>query len=1070
MADVEVMSSREDKYPVELYKRLGESVAAIRELAADEILTGLIKENNLLKWNQAIERLLSGVGSPQRTVRLGYSNLLGNVLYTIRDEMSTKQFCKMLAVDKIPMKEPNGTDRQVPGLQVLLAVHTYLSHNKLISNPKIASTDINSMFDILFKIAERATFVRELAFAILCNALITLPDRLVDSGLQFYIIRRLADEKKTYFSLEGVAVYLSIRSRTNFDKSLGQKKKNKYIYWNYANPLARSNFDMLSRIINEAQLNVRSPSLEQLTGTDESDFSYLQIHSWRKRRHCVWDAIANMYATPNTHNPPAAGTEEYKAETVPLQMIWAKVDSKYFVTELDYDNNDKCITGCNILAVFIRTVDLDYFNQLFTRNVSRELTMRDEMYAYSSNDRLRSFAVKRVAAAVKARCEEHPLDVPVTWKLLLSHVPTFDKNTLSALSSIVAEYSVDEALIDGTYNMLEDLYLRPTGQVLEHSARSIGDLRREIIGIVFQLLRSTRQRSFTSSTWRKSAIKLLVWTACFKTIDPTSELYAAPELAQPQVVLAKQRLESSMTFLIGENTQKPLADGDDHQLSWPYLTVQVLKELEVDKDRYTLVNAVDQTLIKKATKILNGLQSLKSGESTNPKVNLIEIFISLIVLFIYTGSAVNEELEDVIKFGSTITNDILKERSQNLKNHDNRARKNKKRKVNASESISSNLDCVEEEDLLEGNVGPVLVEMILAFSTKKSTVLKETCENLMKWFANLIDEEALQLFYNVLQAKENLSGQNELFDVQDDEVDVEHEDEEDEEDEESFDDEHASNSAGNDDDDSDSVSIDDTEDVGTAQSDTQNKNFEEALSQVLGVGDVSKKRKISGDNADSDSGSEEDMTDEQMLALDHHIAVLFKDRVSGSNNKQTIASRKKLEKQAKENVVFAKTRTLDMLNAFVRSFAGKTATGTANVSEKVGHLIISMIMPLLKLIKTTTHDGIRSRTYLFIRTEVSRAQFQVSHTDDIYELLTAVLNETAHTNGSTYTNACAAVAMFLCKLLYKSGAGKDHPEVLSKLMTIYTDFMKKWAMDKKLANSSNLFIEFIRWVEEERRK
>jgi hypothetical protein len=41
---------------------------------------------------------------------------------------------------------------------------------------------------------------------------------------------------------------------------------------------------------------------------------------------------------------------------------------------------------------------------------------------------------------------------------------------------------------------------------------------------------------------------------------------------------------------------------------------------------------------------------------------------------------------------------------------------------------------------------------------------------------------------------------------------------------------------------------------------------------------------------------------------------------------------------------------------------------------------------------------------------------------------------------------------------------------LSKLMTIYTDFMKKWAMDKKLANSSNLFIEFIRWVEEERRK
>ncbi|KAK9244110.1 DNA polymerase phi-domain-containing protein [Lipomyces tetrasporus] len=1068
---MQVMSSKENKYPVELYKRLGEPDAAVRELASEEILQGLINENNLLKWNQAIERLLSGIGSPQRTIRLGYSNLLGNVLYTLREEVSTKQFCKMLAVDKIAMKEPHGADRQVPALQVLLAVHIYLSHRKLVSNPKLASTDINNMFDILFKVAEGATFVRELAFAILCNALVTLPDRLVDSGLQFYIIRRLADEKKTYFSLEGVAVYLSIRSRANFDTSLGQKKKNKYIYWNYANPLARMNFDMLNRIINEAPLNVRSPSLEQLSGSDETDWSYSQFHSWRKRRHCVWDAIANMYAVPNTHNPPATGTEEYKAETVPFQMIWAKVDSKYFVTEHDYDNSEKSITGCNILAAFIKTIDVDYFSQLFTRNVSRELVMREEMYAYASNDRLRSFAVKRVSTAVKARCEEHPLDVPVIWKLLLGHVPTFDKNTLSSLSSIVAEYSVDEALIDGTYNMLEDLFLRPTGQVFENSARSIGDLRREIIGVVFQLLKSTRQRTFTSSTWRRSAIRLLVWTACFKTMDPTSDLYAAPELTQSQVVLAKQRLEGAMSFLIGENTPKPVAVGSNRPLSWPYLTVQVLQELEADKDRYTLVNPVEQTLIKKAKKILNGLQSLKFGESTNPKVNLIEIFVSLIVLFVYTGSAVNEELEDVIKFGTTMTNDILKERRQSLKKQDNSAGKNKKRKVNASDSVTSSLDYADVEDMIEGNVGPVLVEMILAFSTKKSTVLKETCENLMKWFANLIDEEALQLFYNVLQAKENLSGQNELFDVEDDPVDIE---DEGDVTEDSSEDEDASHSADNDDDDSDGMSIDDAEDVVTAQTDDQNKNFEQALSKVLGVGDISKKRTLPDDDAseysDAELSSEEDMTDEQMLALDHHIAALFKDRVSGSS-KQTIASRKKLEKQAKENVIFAKTRTLDMLSAFVRSFAGKTATGPTNVSEEVGRLMLSMIMPLLKLIKTTTNEGVRSRTYLFIRTEVARTQFQVSVTDNIYELLTTVLIETTHTNSNTYTNACAAVAMFLCKLLHKSGSAKEQPaEIMGKLMTIYSDFMKKWAIDKKLPNNSNLFIEFIRWVDEERRK
>ncbi|KAK9241440.1 DNA polymerase phi-domain-containing protein [Lipomyces kononenkoae] len=1081
------MSSKDDKFLDELYRRLGDSDATVRELAADEILTGLIKENNLLKWNQAIERLLAGVGSPQRTLRLGHSHLLGTVLYTIRGEVSTKQFCKMLEVDKISSKEPNGSDRKVPALQVLLAVHTYLSHKELVSNPKLASTDINSLFEILFKVAERAVFVRELAFAILCNALVNLPDRLVDPDLQYYILRRLADDRKTYITLDGVAVYLSIRSRTNFDTSLGQKKKNKYIHWNYANPLARSNFDVLSRIINGAPLSVSSPSIEQLTGTDHGDFSYLQAHSWRKRRHCLWDAIAALYARPNTHNPPAVGTEEYKADTVPFQMIWAKVDSKYFVTELDYVNSDKSMAGCNILSTFVKTVDIDYFNQLFTRNVSRELTFSSNDRL---NDRLHSMVTKRVADALKLRCQEHPLDVPVIWKLLLCHVPTFDKNSSSYLSSIVSEYQVDDSLIDGTYNMLEDLYLRPTGQVIENSARSIGDLRREIIGIVFQLLKSTRQRIFVSSTWRKSAIRLLVWTSCFKTIDPTSELYAAPELTQPQVILAKQRLESAMTFMISENTQKLVEDGGNKQtISWPYLSVQVIQELEADSDRYTLVNPVDQKLIGKARRILKSLQALKSGESTDPKVNLIEMFVSLIVLLVYTGTAVDEELEDVIKFGNTITNDILKQHRRKRKNQDKTTGPNKKRKVSASDSVTpSLLEFAKDDDVIEGEIGTILVEMILVFSTKKSTVLKEACENLMKSFANLIDEEALRLFYNVLQAKENLNGQNELFDVEDDEVDMDEEDEDEDEDEDdepdsvSSDDENASDGADNnsdDDDDggggggSDGVSIDDTED-GTAQATDQNKIFEAALGKVLGVGDVSSKGKTSNSatgHTDSDSESEEDMTDEQMLALDHHIAALFKDRVSGSDNKQTIASRKKLEKQAKENVVFAKTRTLDMLNAFIRSFTGNAATGKPTVSVEVGHLILSMIMPLLKLIKTTTNDGLRSRTYTFVRTELSRIQFQISPADDIYELLTSVLNDTAHTNGSTYTNACAAVAMFLCKLLYKSDTGQEEsPEVMQKLMTIYTNFMQKWASDKKLATSSNLFIEFIRWVEEERKK
>ncbi|KAK9464798.1 DNA polymerase phi-domain-containing protein [Lipomyces arxii] len=1043
----------ENKTLTKLFKALDQN-SSLYETNSFKILDYLKKENNRVTWNDALARLLNGVGSSTRTVRLVSSKLLGDVLYEMRDILSIKQFCKMLDPETENMQPPKPDDIDVPAFRILLAVHSVLTNKSLISDPKFSSTDTNHLLDVVFKVGQLAAFARELAYGILSNALMTLPYRVLDGHLQFYTLRRVSDDSKLDLYLEGITVYLAIRSRSDFHKYMTSGARTKDIIWDDANPLSKQHSVLLGNAIRDLATNIRCPSIEDLDGTDEAEWSYNQPNLWRKRRHYIWDSIAQMYS-----RPAAEPSRLPNRDTMPFEKLWKMFETKYFGAANRYETSDREITGYNIIAVFVRKVDISYVPQLFTTLILADMASRSG----DSQDRLRSIAFKRICSAFLARCDTKPENIVDVWRLLLSRFSDLDKSsTLSSIHEAICEkvsLVEDEMIIDSMVIMLQELFLHPRGQIVNETERAISDMRNTILNVLFQLIKRTKSRNFEHTTWRSSALKFLLWIVCFRTISTEADYSTDISISVRETNYARMQFELLVGTLSGNGMQATVNDRDGIAVSWAFFMLNAMLELEAQDDKYVFAARTNKIVIRKVFKITKKVQELKKEHQDSPKLNLIELFLSTIALFAYTGSATGTELDDVVRFSNTMLNEFAASwKAEHKKRKQERAaeKKSKKRKINAGDDVSTG------EDVIEGKVGPVLIEMILTFSTKKSLVLKDLCENLMKWFADLIDEEALQLFYDVLSTKESLAGQNELFDVHedgdDDEEIIELQEDEDgvgEQDDDNEEDEEEEEEESEDSDDEDSEAEEDGGEDG--------KDFEQALSEVLQVN-------IGGVYGPEDAEEEDDdMTDEQMLALDSHISSLFKDRVSGTQNKQTIATRKKLEKQARETIVFTKLRAIDMLSAFLRSFSPTIRTRRCTVTEQQGELMLTMILPLLRMLKSTSSPALPGRVSGLFKSEISHCIFNVRDPEKLFTVIDTILEDMTHTNSVTYTNLSNTAAMYLGKLLVKSASQEKRAEVIIRLTGAYSDLMKRWAADSKIPISGTVFTDYIRWVDELRK-
>ena len=361
------------------------------------------------------------------------------------------------------------------------------------------------------------------------------------------------------------------------------------------------------------------------------------------------------------------------------------------------------------------------------------------------------------------------------------------------------------------------------------------------------------------------------------------------------------------------------------------------------------------------------------------------------------------------------------------------------------ESLSSaNLDSLHTDP----QVMDVLIDIILSIISKSSTLSRKIGETCFKNLTQHMTENTIQSLLDVLLKPENTTGQDDLFahEGSDDEI--------------ASDMSEADTSSSGNSDSSSSVSStavnneaeDVTEDTSDYSDDNQStvsniaseqdeelSKFNSLLANVLKV----QKDEDGNDKAvQPDESEESDMDDEQMMALEPHLANVFKER-------KKAVSRKKVDKDAKEAMLAFKNRVLELLLIYTKQ-------------EHANPLAITLILPLMQVMRRTHSKQIAEKTFNYLKQYFDTCKSKGLPLDapdkTLWKNLEKVHVEVSKSTTKMLASACSRSSLFLAKVLIAKNA-KNY----NGITDLYAATQKSWYSDPKSKIQPALFTEWISW-------
>jgi DNA polymerase phi len=363
----------------------------------------------------------------------------------------------------------------------------------------------------------------------------------------------------------------------------------------------------------------------------------------------------------------------------------------------------------------------------------------------------------------------------------------------------------------------------------------------------------------------------------------------------------------------------------------------------------------------------------------------------------------------------------------------------------------------EKRDISDASDASIaLVEILLSFASKPSQLFRRMSEQVFSVFADQMTSDALQSLisvspsyafvpnwhlqspqFQVLEAKENLAGQQELFEQHGDDEDEEMSDsvemDEEDDDVEVLDvDKSEANTSEESGDPGESTSSEDSEESIEDEVDDELAAFDAKLAEALGA-----------HRADQDSGtSDGDMNDDEMEALDEQISKVFRAR-------SQVLNKKKDKKDAKENMVNFKNRVLDLLEIYVKKFHSDI-------------LALDLLLPLLRLTRSSTVKELSRKASTVLREYAKlckgSALPSLDSSDPVWELLRAVHREATLGGPPAHASSCSQASLLLVKIL----VGHD-TQAISQVVDIYTATRKEQLLNKKCHVQPSFFTEWNNW-------
>ena len=195
-------------------------------------------------------------------------------------------------------------------------------------------------------------------------------------------------------------------------------------------------------------------------------------------------------------------------------------------------------------------------------------------------------------------------------------------------------------------------------------------------------------------------------------------------------------------------------------------------------------------------------------------------------------------------------------------------------------------------------------------------------------------------------------------------------------------------------------------------------------------------------DAEDNSSSDEEMTDEQMFEMNASLEHIFRE--------QKISRSKKTDKKdAKENMVNFKCRVLDLLEIYVKQ-------------EHGNGLGLSIILPILILVRTTTSPLVSRRACEVMR-EYARVCKgdgvpRIEDTESVFALLEAVHVEAMKEGSNAHASACSQASLLLVRVL----AARDR-ECLRRVVKIYAATQESALFDSSCKVKTSFFTDWLNW-------
>ncbi|KAL9615238.1 MAG: hypothetical protein Q9167_000332 [Letrouitia subvulpina] len=357
-----------------------------------------------------------------------------------------------------------------------------------------------------------------------------------------------------------------------------------------------------------------------------------------------------------------------------------------------------------------------------------------------------------------------------------------------------------------------------------------------------------------------------------------------------------------------------------------------------------------------------------------------------------------------------------------------------------SASLSDELDLsyqklVERRGQREQRGSEILVEILLSFISKPSALFRRLAQMVFSTYILDIDNAGLSSLTRVLKTQENIAGQDELFDEEDEASDEGSNAASDQSSSESDNEEMKGvvslNSSG--------PEVEDVEsDNVTDGADSELVAFDAKLVQALGTRTANSDLEAST----SDDSSMEDMSDEQMEALDEHIAKIFRE-------KKKLSSKKAEKKDIKESMINFKCRVLELIELFIKH-------------RHSSELALELLLPLLTTIRVTTSKLVVRKACNIMR-EYSRLCKgkdlpRQLNSEKTFNILRQVHAEAMAESSNAHANACSQASLLLVKALVEQDWAN-----LDNVIEVYVATQKSRMLNPGCKVKMSFFTDWQNW-------